>query len=188
MTEIIGEKKDKTVVPCDASREELLFGDGKIRHPMTLGNSLRALKKTFFAKHGRNPRVGFANGKFRYLHPAHCVFLSLCRSRCDLLVVAVNGNYSLRVLNEKSVFEAKERAFAIASVSVVDYVTIFDEENPYLCIQQVDPDVIFKGPDYMDEEVISAGKPVEIIMHPFTENHASDLEEEKTKERKFFNL
>lgn len=179
---IIDPNKGKKIIQCGAEREQLLY-EPKVRNSMTLGNTVKAVKSQMVGQ-GRTPRVGFTNGKFRYLHPAHCVFLNLCKTRCDILIVAINGDYSLRVLGEKSPFDQKERAFALASLNFVDYITIFNEENPYLCIGQVDPDVIFKGPDYKDKEVISAGKPVEIIEHPFCV-HASDLEEEHAAEKRF---
>ena len=96
---IIDPNKGKKTVQCSHGREELLH-DFKIRNPMLLGNSLKSVKSQIIGK-GRNPRVGFTNGKFRYLHPAHCVFLSLCKSQCDVLVVAVNGDYSLRTLGDR---------------------------------------------------------------------------------------
>ncbi len=170
---------DKKIIEAPSGNPDALLYDPKIRSAMSLGNAIQTLRG------GRNRvRIGFTNGKFRVLHPHHCVFLSLCRTRCDILVVAVNSDYSLRMLKEESKFQAKERAFAIASLGVVDYVTIFDEETPHLVIPQVNPDVIFKGADYADKEVISMGKPVEIISHPFNV-HAADLD---TPPVKFFNI
>ena len=161
------------------SKSELLM-DPCIRDSFSLGNSIQLLKR-------RNPqtKIGFANGKFRVLTPAHCVFLSLCKTKCDILIAAVNGDYSLRLLGKKSSFSSQERAFALATLSVVDYVTIFDEETPALCISNINPDVIFKGPDYKKEEVVSAGKEVEIIQHPF-DLHVSDIE--GSKSNSFFDV
>lgn len=163
------------------SKEELLY-DPKVRGSLSIGNSLQILKR-------RNPlmKVGFTNGCWRTLTPAHCVFLSLCRSRCDLLVVGMNSDYSLRLLGRESPFTDKERAFMLASLSIVDYVTVFDEETPSLCISNISPSFVFKGPDYKKEDVVSApGIPVEIINHPF-DVHASDILKSKSQ-NKFFKL
>lgn len=188
MTEIIDPLKrgNKSVIPCSADESQLLYSE-KIRNPVLLGNTLKTLRNTC-ATSGRRLRIGFANGKFRYLHPAHVVFLSLCKTRCDLLIVGVNGDYSLSQIGSKSPFNSRERSFAIASLDVVDYVVTFNEENPWLCIQTLDQiDVVFKGPDYLEKEVVSAMKEVEVIMHPFTEFHASDLDKEN-KQFKFFDV
>jgi bifunctional ADP-heptose synthase (sugar kinase/adenylyltransferase) len=63
---------------------------------------------------------------------------------------------------------------------------MFDEETPYKCISEVDPDVVFKGTDYKGKDVVSAGKQVEIIEIPFP-IHTSDIIKEKGK-TKYFNL
>ena len=157
------------------TKAELLY-DPKIRDSFSLGNSIQSLRKT---KPGI--KIGFANGTFKVLTPAHCVFLTLCRTKCDLLVVGVNSDYSLRLNGKKSPFDAKERAFALASLHPVDYVSIFDEETPALCIANIDADLVFKGPDYKKDEVVAAGKEVEIIEHPFN-IHTSDIMDTKIKE------
>lgn len=161
------------------SKQDYLY-DPKIRDSVSLGNAIQVLKKN-------NPRIkiGYTNGKFRTLTPAHCVFLSLCKTKCDILIVGLNSDYSLRLLKQESKFSTSERAFALATLSVVDYVCSFDEENPYLSISSVSPDVVFKGPDYKKEDVVSAGKDVEIIEHPF-DIHVSDLENKS--QNKYFNI
>lgn len=178
MVDILKKEEDKKIIPAPGSRAEMLY-DPKERPAWSIGQAVQSAKK-------RNPnlRIGFTNGKFRVLHPAHCIFLTLCRSRCDILVVGINSDYSLRLLGTKSEFDAKERAFALGSLNSVDYVTIFDEETPHLTISSINPDVVFKGPDYAKTEVISAGKPVEILQHPF-DVHASDLNQPTYK---FFDL
>lgn len=149
-------------------REEYLL-DPKIREAFSLGNSIQGLRKRNAAV-----KIGFTNGTFKILTPAHCVFLSLCKSKCDILVVAVNSDASLRSLKKDSFFSVQERVFAVASLCCSDYVTIFDEETPHLCISKVNPDIIFKGGEYKAEDVVCSGKPVEIINHPF-KVHTSDI-------------
>jgi D-beta-D-heptose 7-phosphate kinase/D-beta-D-heptose 1-phosphate adenosyltransferase len=163
------------------TKSELLY-DPKIRSPHSLGNALSAIRQT-----NHRLKVGFTNGKFRTLTPSHCVFLSLAKTKCDILIVGVNSDYSLRLNKAESKFSGQERAFALASLSFVDYVCLFDEENPYLAITDIQPDLVFKGPDYKDKQVVSAGKPVEIIEHPF-DIHVSDLENKQSASNKFFKL
>jgi D-beta-D-heptose 7-phosphate kinase/D-beta-D-heptose 1-phosphate adenosyltransferase len=189
MTEIINPLKrgNKQVIPAPGDELQLLYSE-KIRNPMMLGNTLQSLKVATATQGARRLRIGFANGKFRYLHPAHVVFLSLCKTRCDILIVGINGDHSLRELGTSSPFNSKQRAFAIASLDVVDYVVSFNEDSPWLCIQSLaEVDVVFKGPDYLEKDVISCDKDVEIIMHPLTDIHATDLDNQE-KKIKFFDL
>lgn len=171
--------------PKMAPTKAQLLDDLKIRNSFSLGNAIRSLRKT---KPGL--KVGFTNGKFRVIHPGHSVFLTMCKTKCDILVVALNTDYSMRLLGSDPIFDTNERAFNIASLHVVDYVTVFDEENPYKCIVEVDPDIVFKGTDYKGKEVISANKPVEIIEIPFP-IHTSDFiktKEDRTESKKFFDI
>ena len=166
---------DKTL-----SKDQYLY-DPKIRSPLSLGDAIQMLKR-------RNPmtKIGFTNGTYKVLTPAHCVFLSLCKTHCDLLIVGVNSDHSLRMLKRHSHFSTKERSFALATLTVVDYVTIFDEDTPGLCISSVNPDIIFKGPDYDAKDVVAMGKEVKIIQHPF-DIHTSDIIK-SPDEGSFFNI
>ena len=169
MTHIIGAGPAQRTL----SKAELLY-DPKIRDAMSVGNAISALKR-----YKTLTKIGFTNGKFRVLTPAHCVFLTLCRTKCDILVVGLNSDYSLRLLEQPAKFTTTERAFGLASLGPVNYVVPFDEETPYLTISKIQPDMIFKGPDYKKEDVVNAGIPVEIIEHPF-DLHVSDIVGGKT--------
>ncbi len=167
--------------PRTFSKTELLY-DPCIRDSMAAGNAIQLLKRQ-----KRLITIGFTNGTFKVLTPAHCVFLTLCRTKCDILVVGVNSDYSLRLLERESPFTTQERAFALATLAPVDYVVPFDEETPYLCISKVGADVIFKGPDYKKEDVVNNGIKVEIIDHPFN-IHTSDILKSKNSISKYFDL
>lgn len=184
MSYIIGsstQEKEKTFVPCNRSPAELLW-DPKIRDPWSVGQALDLLKRDH-----PQTRIGFTNGTFKLLTPAHSVFLNLCKTRCDILVVGLNSDYSLRLLKKKSPFSDKERAFMLSQYEVVNYVCLFDEETPADLILKLGVDVVFKGYDYKDQEVVSAGKSVEILDHPFSV-HTSDILKTKDSKFKYFQV
>ena len=178
-----GAKEDKqTIIHCSHSKEQLLY-DPKIRDPWSIGQALDVLKKE-----QPQTRIGFTNGTFKVLTPAHAVFLARCKTRCNLLIVGLNSDYSLRLLNKNSPFSDKERAFLLAQQEAVNYISFFDEENPAALIYKLNPDIVFKGYDYKNKDVISAGKPVEIIEHPF-DLHTSDIfTNQKSSGFKFFEV
>lgn len=178
---LIGVQKENKIEYTEKDKGQLLY-DPKIRAYSNLGEAISFLRKQ------RRTKVGFTNGTFKILTPAHVVFLGLCKTQCDILIVGVNSDYSLRVLNRESPFSDKERAFCLANLNTVDYVTLFDGETPFEVISHLSPDVIFKGYDYEDKEVVSAGKPVCIVKHPFNV-HTSDILKHKEKvESKFFKI
>jgi D-beta-D-heptose 7-phosphate kinase/D-beta-D-heptose 1-phosphate adenosyltransferase len=49
-----------------------------------------------------------------------------------------------------------ERAELLAALESVDFVTIFDEPDPLNTIKAVEPDILVKGGDWGDDEIIGS--------------------------------
>lgn len=117
----------------------------------------------------------FTNGVFDLLHVGHVRYLSHARELGDALVVAINGDRSVRELkgDSRPIFKEEERAEILAALRQVDYVTIFDDISPRKLIGQLLPDVLVKGGDYQldqihgREEVEAAGG--RVVSVPFVE-------------------
>jgi rfaE bifunctional protein nucleotidyltransferase chain/domain len=105
----------------------------------------------------RGPRrVVFTNGCFDLLHPGHIQMLEDARSLGDLLVVGVNSDRSVRALkgSGRPVLPEAERAEILAALAAVDFVVIFDEDNPRKLIARLLPDVLAKGGDWPIDKII----------------------------------
>src|SRR5947209_1758691 len=78
-------------------------------------------------RHGA--RIVFANGCFDVLHVGHVRYLEAARALGDLLVVGVNTDEQARRLKGEGrpFVPERERAEVVASLRVVDLVTIFPE-------------------------------------------------------------
>lgn len=100
-------------------------------------------------------RLVFTNGCFDILHVGHVRYLHAARSLGDALLVAINGDASVRALKgaNRPVVNEAERAEMLAALAAVDYVTVFDEESPRRLIAELLPDVLVKGGDYRLEEI-----------------------------------
>ena len=48
------------------------------------------------------------------------------------------------------------RAEVLAGLECVDYITVFNELDPLILIQALKPDVLVKGDDWSEEEIIGA--------------------------------
>jgi len=103
-------------------------------------------------------RVVFTNGCFDILHIGHARYLEEARRNGDVLVVGVNSDASVRLLKgtKRPIVPQEERAELLAALSVVDFVTIFDEETPLELISSLHPDVIVKGGDWKCENIVGA--------------------------------
>ncbi|HEX8429762.1 MAG TPA: D-glycero-beta-D-manno-heptose 1-phosphate adenylyltransferase [Longimicrobium sp.] len=108
----------------------------------------------------RTRRVVFTNGCFDVLHRGHVEYLNAARSLGDLLVVGLNSDDSVRRLKGPSrpVNAQDDRAYVLAGLAAVDYVTLFTEDTPRDLIAALLPDILIKGGDYTRDEIVGAAE------------------------------
>jgi D-beta-D-heptose 7-phosphate kinase/D-beta-D-heptose 1-phosphate adenosyltransferase len=108
----------------------------------------------------RGLQVVFTNGCFDLLHVGHIALLEQARRMGDRLVVAVNSDRSVRELKGtgRPVVRQQDRARILSAISAVDAVVIFDESTPLRLIEAIRPDVLVKGSDYVEDEVVGAAE------------------------------
>jgi D-beta-D-heptose 7-phosphate kinase/D-beta-D-heptose 1-phosphate adenosyltransferase len=101
-------------------------------------------------------KIVFTNGCFDLIHTGHTRYLAIARSFGDLLVVAVNSNSSVRTIKgeNRPINSQQDRSETLAALESVDFVTIFDEPDPYKVISALQPDVLVKGGDWPVEKII----------------------------------
>ncbi len=104
-------------------------------------------------KKGRS--VVLANGCFDLLHAGHVRYLQGARSLGDLLVVGINSDDQVARLKGQGrpILPERDRAEIVASIEVVDLVTIFDEPTVTELLLAIRPDIHAKGTDYTEETV-----------------------------------
>jgi rfaE bifunctional protein nucleotidyltransferase chain/domain len=105
-------------------------------------------------------RVVFTNGVFDLLHSGHVDVLLGARRQGDALIVAVNGDDSVRRLKgpTRPVRSEAERAYVLAAFEMVDCVVLFDQDTPLELIERLRPDVLVKGGDYSGDTIVGASQ------------------------------
>ena len=100
--------------------------------------------------HAEGKKLVFTNGCFDILHRGHTQYLAFARAQGDALVVGLNSDASVRRAKgpTRPVNAEQDRAFVLGSLRAVDYVVIFDEDEPRDLISQILPDVLVKGKDW----------------------------------------
>jgi len=98
----------------------------------------------------------FTNGCFDLLHVGHVMSLEYARRAGDRLVVGLNSDQSVRRLKgpARPVVTENERAFILAALGCVDAVIVFAEDTPLSILEWLKPDVLVKGGDYREEQVV----------------------------------
>ena len=103
----------------------------------------------------RGQKLVFTNGCFDLLHAGHVRYLQGARALGEALVVALNGDDSVRALKgpDRPINDERDRAEVIAGLACVDFVTIFHEPRVTAVITKVRPHVYAKGGDYTVESL-----------------------------------
>jgi len=116
------------------------------------------LKKIISALQKKGRRVVFTNGCFDLLHAGHVEYLQEAKRKGDILVVAVNSDSSVRRLkgNKRPIVKAQDRTKVIAALESVDYVVVFAEDNPEKLIRFLRPDILVKGADWNQKDIVGS--------------------------------
>ncbi len=103
-----------------------------------------------------NKKVVFTNGCFDILHLGHLRLLEYCKSIGDILIVGLNSDESVSRLKgpNRPINNQIQRKTMLESIRYVDEVRIFNDDTPLKLIEDLRPNIIVKGGDYLKEEVI----------------------------------
>ena len=95
-------------------------------------------------------RLVFTNGCFDLLHVGHVRYLEAARALGDALMVAINGDESVRALkgDGRPLNREADRAELVAALECVDHVVIFPEVRVTALLENVQPAIYVKGGDY----------------------------------------
>ncbi len=103
-------------------------------------------------------KIVFTNGCFDLFHSGHLDLLRQASSRGDVIVVGVNSDESVKRLKGpgRPIIPLANRVAVISALGCVDYVVAFTEDTPLNLIKVVSPDILVKGEDWKDQEVVGA--------------------------------
>ena len=116
--------------------------------------SINELKEVLSKK--KNQKVIFTNGCFDILHRGHVSYLQNARNLGNFLIVGVNSDRSVSRLKgpTRPIQNEDDRLFILAGLECVDAVILFEEDTPIHLIEQLLPNVLVKGGDYVIEEIV----------------------------------
>lgn len=123
--------------------------------------------------------IGFTNGCFDLLHEGHKYNLKFCKTRCDLLIVALNSDNSVKKLkgDDRPIETLSKRIKNLSKIKSVNYIIYFSKSSVTHLIKEIKPDIIFKGGDYKGKKIdgdefikLNGGK---IIYTPFKKGYST---------------
>ena len=137
-----------------------------------MGNILNwdDLRKVIERRKSEGRKIVFTNGCFDIIHIGHIRYLKEAKLLGDILVVGLNSDRSVSVLKpDRPVNPQDQRAEVLASLEMVDYVALFDEETPYELIKSLQPDVLVKGGDWKKKDIVGSDIAKETLSLPYIE-------------------
>ena len=113
------------------------------------------LRSTVHRLKAEGKKIVFTNGCFDLIHIGHVRSLKEAKKLGDVLVVGLNSDRSVSLIKpRRPIIPQEQRAEILASLNMIDYVSLFDEETPYELIKLIHPDVLVKGGDWKKEDVV----------------------------------
>jgi rfaE bifunctional protein nucleotidyltransferase chain/domain len=118
--------------------------------------SLKQLKRTLSVLRSKSKVIVFTNGCFDILHAGHARYLEAAKKKGDILVVGVNSDHSIKRIkgDKRPVINENNRLDLIAALESVDYAVIFNEDTPLNLIKQLKPDILVKGSDWKEADIV----------------------------------
>jgi D-glycero-beta-D-manno-heptose 1-phosphate adenylyltransferase len=165
------------------------------QNPDFMSNHFETLKNKLFTAASLNlfcnqlrkekKKLVFTNGCFDLIHLGHIDYLSKAADLGDMLIIGLNSDRSVQQLKGpgRPIQDQMSRQMQLAAFEFVDAIVLFDEETPYLLINEIKPDILVKGGDYKADEIVGAdimkkngGK---VVVLPFVKGYSTSAIETK---------
>lgn len=120
--------------------------------------SLEEIKERIAALREEKKTIVFTNGCFDILHRGHIEYLKKASELGDYFIIGLNSDDSVRRLKGKDrpINKQEDRAMLLSHLYFCDAVVFFEEDTPINLIKEIKPDVLVKGGDYKDKEIVGA--------------------------------
>ncbi|MBF0156949.1 MAG: D-glycero-beta-D-manno-heptose-7-phosphate kinase [Magnetococcales bacterium] len=146
--------------PITLGELALLTADGESREPGGKVVERDLARNRVEEWKGLGQRVVFTNGCFDLLHLGHITCLEAARNLGDRLVVGLNSDTSVKTLKgpTRPIQGEADRARILAALAAVDLVVLFSESTPLTLIEELRPDILVKGNDYTEDQVVGGDR------------------------------
>ncbi len=116
----------------------------------------------------RGKKIVFTNGCFDILHIGHIRYLEEAKNFGDVLIIGLNSDSSVsKIKPGRPVIPEQQRAEVLSALYMVDYIIFFNEDTPYGLIREIKPDVLIKGADWKEEDIVGRDIVKEVHTIPF---------------------
>ena len=103
-------------------------------------------------------KIVFTNGVFDIIHRGHVAYLNEAKALGNYLIVGLNADSSVKRLkgDSRPVNKEDDRKFVMENLKAVDEVIIFTEDTPFNLISKIIPDILVKGGDWKEDQIVGS--------------------------------
>ena len=145
-------------------------------------NSLTKLTK--FLKKYKDFKIGVTPGCFDIFHSGHLELLKFAKKNCDLLIVLLNSDKSIKKLkgNNRPINSLEHRKNLLMQLNFIDLIVVFDEKDVDPILEKIYFNILFKGGDYKIEELKKKFPNINLMISKHEENISTSLIVDKSKD------
>lgn len=116
-------------------------------------------------------RIGVIAGSFDAIHPGYIHMFNECKKYCNYLIVLLHEDpTNERSEKLKPILSVRERLLILYSLKQVNLVMTYKtEEELYMILEEMNPDVRFLGDDYIGKPF--TGDDLDISIHYLNRDH-----------------
>ncbi len=124
--------------------------------------SLSQAKKLITAYQANGQTVGVMSGSFDIMSGIHFKSLEQVRNKCDVLVVLLNSDQSIRLYKGKAkpILNCTERSYILAQSPFVSHIIIMDDVTPVSHLDTLKPNIFFNvsewGADCIERKIVES--------------------------------
>ncbi len=106
----------------------------------------------FLRKDGK--KIIFTNGYFDAINNSHIEHFKQAKALGDILIVGVNSDLSAESNHVNLKNNEIARLSFLSNISIIDYLVTFDCDKPSNLLEKIYPDVIVKGGNYTEDQIV----------------------------------
>jgi rfaE bifunctional protein nucleotidyltransferase chain/domain len=163
------------------------------QYRMSCVKNIDELKEIIKRERSLGKKIITTNGCYDVIHRGHVEVLDKMSKLGDILIVMINSDESVRGFkgDGRPFNNEEDRALVLSAIKGVDYVIIFDGDNPLCFINEIKPDIHAKGGAGLKERIreekgLMESWGGEIIVLDLVEGYSSSKLIEKMKKRRRF--
>ena len=128
-------------------------------------------------------KIVIVTGGFDPIHSGHISYFKAAKQLGDVLVVGLNSDASIKRLKgqERPINDINERSTILSLFDFIDYIIIFSDDTPYNVLKLLKPDILVKGSDYKNQNIIGSEFTKKIVLFDYIEGKSSTNIIEKIK-------